>query len=1128
VVRLQIGQSELQLDPGEALRAMEFRILGPLEVRNGGRLVDLGGPKQRALLGVLLLHANEVTSPDQLIEALWEEAPPATAAKTLQAHVSRLRKALGDAAAEANSNGRLETRGHGYLLHVGAGELDAEVFGKMLEAARGALAEGDAEAAADGIRQGLALWRGRPLADLAYESFAQTEIQRLEELRLAAQEEWFEAQLALGRHSEVVPELKTMVRAHPLRERLLGQLMLALYRSDRQAEALQAYEDGRRALADELGLEPSERLRSLERGILEHDATLAAPPRRGRPRLVPAPVWRHPRVVVLLGALVVLAAVAAGVLQSSVLGRSGARLVDIEGNAVAAIRSSGHLKESVASPAPPTTMAVGFGFVWAASADASSVVVIDPETNTVRQTISVESAPGGIAVGGGWVWVTNSLTGTVSQINPRTLSVVQPIRVGNGPTGIAADNRYVWVANTSDHSVSKLRASDGTVLRTFPAGPDPGAVAVGEGAVWVASKLSSAVLKLSPTSGQVIRRIPVGAGPAGIAVGAGSVWVANSLSGTVSRIDPRTGDVRRIFEVGSSADAIAVSGGNAWVASAFGERVTRIRARDERVTEIVVGDRPTALAASEGTIYAGFRPSGASHFGGTLRLLFSTSPEPAALDPANAYDPDWWGTLIMTNDGLIGWRRAGGQAGAELVPDLAVSLPTVSADRRTYTFELRRGIRYSDGRLVKASDVRYSFERLYRLKPAPKQAAIGFYGAIVGAGRCAEHPSQCDLSPGIVTDDRAGTVSFRLATPDPEFLFKLAAPFASVLPAGTSLRAAVLRPLPATGPYRLASASRTGSVRLVRNPHFKEWSSAAQPRGFPDEILIRPVRDAERPTQLVANGKADYTAVDPGGRASVAPIHESRLHIQPLAATFYLALNTTRPPFNDVRARRAVNYAVDRGNIDRLAEGTERPTCQVLPPNFPAFKPYCPYTLGPHATWSAPDTAKAAALVAASGTRGARVDLFWARGFGEEVGRYLVRVLDGLGYRVRLRLFSDFGKFFEALNASTSWHLAGNAWFADYPAASNFIRVLSCSFDSNYARFCDATIDRRIGRALRLQEHDPAAANEAWAALDHDLTDEAPWVALYTPYSGDFLSKRAGNYQKHPFFGPLFGQLWVR
>src|SRR5262245_39396840 len=230
---------------------MEFRILGPIEVVENGRSVDLGGHKQRALLAVLLLNANAVVSPDAVVDAIWGEQAPQAAAKTLQAYVSRLRKALNNGAGPS-SNGRLETRRHGYLLHIEQGELDADRCRTMLEAARNDLAEGRAEEASDGAREALALFRGPPLADLAYESFTQAQIAHLEELRLGAQEEWIEAQLALGRHAEVVAKLEELVRQHPLRERLLGQLMLARYRSGRHAEALHAYQEGRRALAEEL------------------------------------------------------------------------------------------------------------------------------------------------------------------------------------------------------------------------------------------------------------------------------------------------------------------------------------------------------------------------------------------------------------------------------------------------------------------------------------------------------------------------------------------------------------------------------------------------------------------------------------------------------------------------------------------------------------------------------------------------------------------------------------------------------------------------------------------------------------------------------------------------------------
>ena len=1104
---------------------MEFRILGPLEVVDDGRAVDLGGPKQRALLALLLLHANEVVSPDVLADALWEGQPPPAAAKTLQAYVSRLRKALG--------RDVLETRGHGYLLRVAQGELDAQACRELLEDARTSLADGDAETSAEQAREALGRWRGAPLADVAYESFAQAEVRHLEELRVAAHEEWLEAELALGRHADVVAELKALVRRHPLRERLLGQLMLALYRCDRQAEALDAYQQGRRALAEELGLEPSARLQRLERQILEHDAELVAPPRRGRPRIVPAPAWRHPRIVIALGALLLAAAVTAGIVQF-IDGRDASRL-RLARNALLALDSGSGTAAAAAieAPAAPAALAVGFGYVWAASADGNRVVVVDPDTNTVRDTIEIESAAGGIAIAGGSVWVTNSLAGTISQLSPQTLSVVQTIRVGNGPTGIAAGNQYVWVANTIDHTVSKLRATDGKRLGIYPAGPDPGAIAVGEDAVWVASKLRSAIVKLSPATGQVLDRIPVGDGPAAIAVGAGSVWVANSLSGTVSRLDPRTGDVRGTFEIGDGADALAVTPGGIWVAGGHAGSVSRINPRTGRITTIHVAvGRPSAVAAAGDRVYVGLRPSRAAHVGGTLRLLApdGTLPLPA-LDPASAYVPEAWPILALTNDGLVGWRRAGGQAGSELVPNLAVSLPSVSDDRRTYTFQLRRGIRYSDGRLLKASDVRFSIERVYKLKPRLEPGAVEAFRAIRGAAVCTEQPARCDLSRGIVTDDRAGTVLFRLARPDPDFLFKLTTPFAYVVPAGTTLHRVVRKPLPSTGPYRLASAARGGSLRLVRNPRFREWSVAAQPAGFVDEILIRPVSDERRAARVVAQGRADVLSAL--GAALPVPLSQRpQLHVEPTAGTFYLALDMTRPPFDDVRARRAVNYAVDRNTFVRfLRAAAARPTCQVLPPNFPGYKPYCPYSLNPGAASgsTAPDVAKARALITASATAGARVDVWWSSSFGERAGRYLERVLDSLGYRARLRLFSDEGDYFNALLApGASWHAGGLAWFADLPGASNFVNLFSCSASFNLGRFCDPAVDARIRRALRLQERDPAAANESWAALDRDLTDRAPWLFLYTPYSADFVSKRVGNYQHHPLWGTILEQLWVR
>jgi DNA-binding SARP family transcriptional activator len=231
---------------------MEFRILGPLEVLEKGRQVDLGGAKQRALLAVLLLHANEVVSTDRLVDALWEEEAPETGRKALQVYVSQLRKALG--------RERIVTHSTGYRLQVEEDELDLARVHRLLDEGR----PGEA----------LSLWRGPAFTDFAYERFAQSDIARLEELRLACLEERIELDLAAGRHSALVGELEALVAEHPLRERLRAQLMLALYRSGRQAEALEAFQGGRRLLTDELGLEPGQMLKDRQRAILAQDPAL--------------------------------------------------------------------------------------------------------------------------------------------------------------------------------------------------------------------------------------------------------------------------------------------------------------------------------------------------------------------------------------------------------------------------------------------------------------------------------------------------------------------------------------------------------------------------------------------------------------------------------------------------------------------------------------------------------------------------------------------------------------------------------------------------------------------------------------------------------------------------------------
>jgi peptide/nickel transport system substrate-binding protein len=494
--------------------------------------------------------------------------------------------------------------------------------------------------------------------------------------------------------------------------------------------------------------------------------------------------------------------------------------------------------------------------------------------------------------------------------------------------------------------------------------------------------------------------------------------------------------------------------------------------------------------------------------------------------------------LIVTNDGLVGYKRVGGSDGARLVPDLATSLPTPTDGGRTYTFQIHPGIRYSNGALVRPADFRRGLERML----AKHADTAFFYSRIVGADGCAKTPPNCDLSQGIVADPESNTVTFHLTAPDPDLLHKLTLPAAFAVPAGTPISARL--PLPATGPYMIASYDPKHGARLVRNPRFHEWSAAAQPSGYPDEIVLRTGLSPDAQVSAVERGKADvlHGLPDPPSRVSVLRRqHASWLQVNPAKGTVYVFLNTRLPPFNNPKARQAVNYAVDRNRTVELQGGTDRmqPTCQVLPPNFDGYSRYCPYTNDPRADgkYTGPDLSKARALVAASGTSGQAVTVWTTPGCC--LDRYFVSVLRSLGYRARLKVVpsGNPNSYLSVLSDSRRKVQAGiTGWFADYLSPSNFFpQLLTCASyhprsadNENVAGFCDPRIDDEIARSRSLQTTDPQAASQLWSKVDRDIVDQAPWVAVMNPRWIDFVSPRVGNFQFHPQWIALFDQLWVK
>jgi DNA-binding SARP family transcriptional activator/ABC-type transport system substrate-binding protein/DNA-binding beta-propeller fold protein YncE len=1113
---------------------MEFRLLGPLEVEDDGGPLALGGTKQRALLAILLLHANEVVSRDRLIEELWGDRPPASAPHSLEVYVSRLRKTL-----HANGDQQcLLTRAGGYVLQLVGEELDVDRFERLVAEGRRLLAAADYEGATQQLAEGLALWRGPALSDLAYESFAVSEIDRLEEERLAALEDRIEAELALGRHSRLVSELEALSSKNPLRERLHTQLMLALYRSGRQAEALGVYRETRRHLMDELGIEPSPDLQRLEKAILRQDPALEL---QGSPHAPAEPLrrpslslgrWRPVAIAVVIVGLLVSAAAATFVLLK---GSSEPSLHAVDANAVGIVDpKNATISGEVLLDGAPTHVATGAGSIWIVSPNRQTVTRIDAKTDHVVQTIEVGNGPSGIAYAGRAIWVANSLDGTISRIDPGSNTVVENKRIGNVPIAVSAGLGSVWVTNAGDRTVVRLDADTGRRLATIKTGDVGRGITVGRGAVWVSDDERGRVSRIDPKTNVVSRRIPVGHGATALVYVAGTVWVANEFDGTVMGIDPVRNVVAHAVPIAGTPGDLAAADGQVWITDASEGRIVRVDPRrNEVVDSIQTSNRPQGLTFAAGRIWLSVQPVAAKHRGGTLRVV-SIGRTFDSLDPALGYDGQAFNLLAMLYDGLTAFQRVGNADGTKLVPDLATSLPAPSDDGRTYAFQLRRGIHYSNGQRVRPRDFRYGLERLFKLRPSP-ETRLPFYDAVRGAARCSRHPRSCDLSAGVITDERANTVTFHLVRLDPEFLQKLTFHFAAPVPEGTPERETVV---PTTGPYYIANYKFKRRLELARNPYFREWSRAATPDGYPDRIswtfLPHTAASARKAVRDVERGRedVDFDPVPPELLHEVRTRYATQVHAHPLWGVTYLFLNSRVPPFNDLRVRRAANYAANRSaalpaSAQNLGSET---TCQILPSNFPGFRRYCPYTVRPSSTglWNGPDLGRARRLVSASGTRGAPVTV-WVPCNQTSEGPVAAALIRSLGYRTRLRNVSCDRYYFSAqgLGNPRSHVQAGvSSWFADYPAASSYMDFFSCD---GFVHFCDRSIEARIRQALRVQAVDPEAANRLWAGIDRALVDNAVAVPLITHKTLDLVSRRVGNYESSPYpVGVLLDQLWVK
>jgi YVTN family beta-propeller protein len=1066
------------------------------------------------------------------------------------------------------------TRPGAYSLRLADGQLDARLFEHLAKEGRSALAGNAPGQAAAKLEAALQLWRGRALADLGDSTELRIEAARLEELRLGATEDRIEADLALARHEDVVDELQALVARHPLRERLHGQLMIALYRSGRQAEALAAYRAARQTLVEEFGLEPGPALQRLECAILKQDASLELPGQPGAgppdpaertplpwligPREIrsqhddlalPArrlsghtarPRTHRTRLTAIAVAVAVTVVVAAGLFFG--VGSTHRRPPTLAGanGLVAVSTASGRLTAATRLNGAPEAVSSGASSVWVTDPDGGAVARIDPNSGAAVDRILVGGDPGSIVSGGGAIWTASTVGATVARIDPATESVTQTISLPGSSLGaIAVGGGGVWVVDPVADDLIEIDPTTGSLQKTLPLDLQPSAVAVADGAIWVTGYNDATIEKLAPASGRVIAQAHVGDGPAALAFEAGSLWVANSLDATVSRVDPGTLAVRATIPVGSGPTALEAAAGSVWVANQYSSSVSRIDpGRDQVTTSVDVGGDPTSLALRRGRLWVGVSASGASHRGGTFVIVTPeslTSSNPATLssvDPAfynDAFNPQFTG---LAYDALVTFQQSPGAAGLRLVPDLALAVPAPADGGKSYTFRLRPGIRYSDGQPLQASDFRRGIERLFRVR----SPGTSYFSGIAGAAACTQHPADCDLAQGIVTDDASGSVVFHLTDPDPQFLFNLTQyGFAAPIPPGTPDHEPGSHFVPATGPYRIAAAS-SRQVRFVRNPFFREWSHAAQPYGHPDAIVWRSVPTVRDAVAAIQKGRADWLF----GLIPRAQYHRlqlqspAQLHSSPVFGVDFAPLNTHRAPFNNVHVRQALNYAIDRDKIVRLYGGRSfaTATCQVITPGLPGYHRYCPYTLHPvpDGSYTGPDLARARRLVAESGTAGQRVDV-WGASDSPYVPRgvpiYVADVLRTLGYRVRLHLLPN-ATFTEAMRQGFQLSVDGD-WVASYPSPSSYLpQFFGCDGGTSNGYHCDPRLDREMKEAGQLESSDLASARGRWEYIDRQLTNEAIWVPTINVREVELLSKRVRNYEHHAVWGFLVDQGWLR
>jgi DNA-binding SARP family transcriptional activator/ABC-type oligopeptide transport system substrate-binding subunit len=1087
---------------------MRFRLLGLLEVERDGRRIEPARGKERGLLALLLLRANEPVSTDRLVEGLWGDRPPENAAKTVQIYVSRLRKILDDQ--------RLTTTPAGYVLRVEPGELDIDEFEALARLGRQALDGADVQTARRHLTDALRLWRGPPLADFRFQSFAQTDVRRLEEARAGVAADLVDARLAAG--EDVIPQLEELVAEHPLWERPRRQLMLALYRAGRQVEALEVYRRTRDVLAEEVGLDPSPELQALERSILNQDPALLG---ESKPR---RDASAHGRVGMLGGVAAVVAVATAAVVFVLIATRGQGQtdqlrlasgslgVVDPSTSLLVASRSGSNVPDLLASG----TIA-GRAEVLAVRTEARTLQALTRDGARIGSDVSLGVTPAGAAVGGGAAWVSDADSSTLLRVDPRYGTADRVALPGIGPLGaIAFGAGSIWV---SDYGLfNGAIASDG-ILRVDPSSGRvqarvavwrPGPLAFGARALWVGR--DGAVLRVDPSSDQVTASIALTGDVSSVAIGGGSVWARTDA--TLWQLDPNESRIVRGIPVPHGAGQIAWADGSVWLADTDSNRLLSIDPSSGASRSVAASAGPIALAAAgpsaSSRLFVGVGPAGLAT-GSAPLLSFGGN---VTLDPAFAWDFASRHVEHATCSSLLTYADDG-----RLVPDAAAAMPTISGGGMIYGFHIRPNLHFSppSGAVVDAGTFAATIERSLspRLGANAVLAQSNFLHDVVGAD--AFQAGRTAHIAGITAN--GDDLTIRLRRPAGDLPTRLALPLFCAVPRGTPATPGGLNePIPSAGPYYVMTDTSSRLV-LRRNPGY------TGPRlGRIPTIVISTDLDTTAAAAETLVGRADFaesasvrhlpelfTPTGPLGGRRPGHLGPHQLSTQ-TAGLQFLELNTAHGLLHDRRMREAVNYALDRTALANAVGG--QATDAYLPAGVPGAPSGGVYPLRP-------DLSRARALAG----RGGRVVVLTRELSSCPLCAATLTLLRDELARIHVHVTARQVEepAFTALEPNSRWDIAFDNWAFDYPDPSDFFnpfldgRKVGKPGNTDVSGLRSASVDRALDAAGELAG---AARDRAYRKLARRLEQhDVPFAVYSTIPLSAIVGGRLGCVKSSPEFG---------